>query len=251
MMQLDNDRVSVFFSRTCQAEEPACRAVLSPDELEKAAAFRCEKDRQLSILARAQIRYLMSEVTGVPAKTLSFTRDDRGKPQVRPGTAGAGISFSVSHTRGMVICALGLAMPLGVDLEVLDRKVEPEIARRFFSPAETRQIMAMPGPDQGALFLRFWTLKEAWAKADGRGIAAGLDGMVFDLSRSGRIGWNSPKRPRSDWQFFQFFPAPNTVAALGANVSRPLAVDVYECVPFMSVRPLALEMSSSHPPGSV
>ncbi len=87
--KINRENVSVFFSRIGQADEQACRKVLSPDELEKAMAFKFEKDRQLSILARAQIRYLISEITGTPAKTLSFSRDDRGKPGCgRNGWAG-------------------------------------------------------------------------------------------------------------------------------------------------------------------
>jgi len=245
MIRLDRDRVFVFFSRTGQADGAACRDVLCPEELEKAGAFRFEKDRQLSILARAQIRYLISEATGVPGKSLIFTRDEGGKPRVRPGTPGERVLFSISHTRGMVISALGLDTALGVDIEAMDRQVDPDIARRFFSPAETRQIMARTGPDRGALFLRFWTLKEAWAKAQGRGIAAGLDRMVFDLSRSGRIAWKGPEGESRDWQFFQFSPVPGAVAALAAASSHPLSLEIHECIPFDSIRPMPCEVRLS------
>lgn len=247
-MRLYHDRASLFFSRVDRADPSACRKSLSPDELEKAGAFRFEKDRQLSIQARAQIRFLISEVTGVPAAALRFSREEGGKPRIRPGTPGEEVLFSLSHTRGMVISALGLDAALGVDMEVLDRKVDPDIARRFFAPAETRQIMARSGPEQAELFLRFWTLKEAWAKAEGRGLAAGLDRMAFDLSRSGRIRWNGPEGMHPGWQFFQFSPVPGAVAALAAASARPLTLEIYDCIPFGSVRPLELEITSSAPP---
>ncbi len=147
----------------------------------------------------------------------------------------------------MVISALGIDRDLGIDLEALDRAADPDIARRFFFPAETRCIMALPGPDRGAMFLKYWTLKEAWAKADGRGIAAGLDRMVFDLSCPGRIGWVGPDNAISDWQFFQFSPVPAAVAAVGTKGERPAVVTVYECIPFRFVKVLGIDMISSDP----
>lgn len=241
-MILSPGRILVCFTRVDGGDAQARRAVLSTDELKKADAFRFEKDRLLSITARAQIRYLLSELTGEPADSFSFVLGEGGKPAVRPGTPGAEISFSLSHTRGMVLSALALKTDLGVDLERLDRKVDPDMAGRFFSASETRQITEAPEDERSGLFLRLWTLKEAWIKAWGKGLSMGLDSISFDLESTGPIRWTlADGQEAGGWQFFQFSPVPGTVAALAAGTEAPVQLETYQCFPFDGLRSVSFD----------
>jgi 4'-phosphopantetheinyl transferase len=51
-----------------------------------------------------------------------------------------------------------------------------ELARRYFSPAETDWLLATPPDVQTAAFFTCWTAKEAYLKARG-------DGLLFPLDR--------------------------------------------------------------------
>jgi 4'-phosphopantetheinyl transferase len=85
-----------------------------------------------------------------------------------------------------------------------------------------------------SLFYRFWTLKEAYAKATGRGLANGLDQFSFVLDRPDiRVIFHSPGQEDSGhWQFFQFSPVPGYMAAVAVNkkTGPPLTLSVHPWV---------------------
>jgi 4'-phosphopantetheinyl transferase len=97
--------------------------------------------------------------------------DRRGKPRLDDGGS-SGYQFTLSHAGGWTIVAVTTGVAVGVDLEPL-RPVRDAlaIARRFFPPSDHDLLAALPAEPRAAAFLVSWTLKEALAKADGRGIA--------------------------------------------------------------------------------
>ena len=245
-MNLPQNHLHCFITPVDQADGRACRAALSGQELEKARAFRFDRDRCLSITARAQIRDLLARYTGQRPDKILFSLGNKGKPQVRPGTPGEAIQFNVSHSSGLVVSVFSRGQQVGADVEGFSRQVDIDIARRFFNPAEFYRIMEAPESMRPALFLRFWTLKEAWAKAKGQGIGIGLDRICFDFSSPESIDY-TPKSPLDEgyWQFFQFDPAPEAVAALAAVSKQVLFLSIYQCLPFGDIRPLQLKVISS------
>lgn len=101
---------------------------------------------------------------------------------------------------------------------------ELKIARRYFSEAEVAAIERETDEEaRRNLFVRMWTLKEAYVKAIGRGIGAppGLSSFGFDLVHGDdgdqsivfRPGDNEPGR-HSAWSFRLLAPADGTLAAL-------------------------------------
>ncbi len=64
---------------------------------------------------------------------------------------------------------------LGADLERIEaRLAEPPSAERFFAPAERAALAALSGRPRLRLFFDLWTQKEAYRKATGEGVSAGL-----------------------------------------------------------------------------
>lgn len=88
--------------------------------------------------------------------------------------------FNLSHTSGMVTCALPRA-PVGIDVEGTgtDRDWHA-IACRCFHPDELAWIERAPTTEQRARFTTFWTLNEAVIKAAGRGLAIPLNSFAVD-----------------------------------------------------------------------
>lgn len=85
---------------------------------------------------------------------------------------------SLCHTDSLVLAGFNREA-IGVDAEPLDRRPEwQRLARRWFAPAETEWLHTQPAP--AAAFLTLWTLKEAWIKATGRGIAGNLQALAFN-----------------------------------------------------------------------
>ena len=73
----------------------------------------------------------------------------------------------LTHTRGLVACAVTHGLAVGIDAE----RVRPvpgaqHIADTRFASAEARMLGACDAATIDARFLELWTLKEAYAKAD-------------------------------------------------------------------------------------
>lgn len=80
--------------------------------------------------------------------------------------------LSLSHSNGIVACATNLQGEVGLDIEPLQRRLNwQKVVQRWFSPIEQEWLLAQ---NDALEFLKVWTLKEAWLKATGRGIAGNL-----------------------------------------------------------------------------
>lgn len=96
-----------------------------------------------------------------------------------------GWHLSLSHSRGLSACAVSALPGLGLDIEPGDRYPDwPRVVQRWFTPREQSWLLRNESSDH---FLRVWTLKEAWLKATGRGIAGNLKTLEVgaDYSLSG------------------------------------------------------------------
>ena len=85
------------------------------------------------------------------------------------------LQFNLSHTDTLVCAALS-ASPVGVDAQTLTTASDA-VVRRVLSVGE-QQLLAK-ADDKAALFTRFWTQKEAYAKQTGEGLSCGFDSLDF------------------------------------------------------------------------
>lgn len=164
----------------------ACEALLSEEERARAAALRSEAVRRRHVMGRALLRRALAQAAGVPPAALRFRAGAHGKPELAGPPESAGLRFNVSHTDGLVACALARDLEVGVDVEAGARLADPlALARRFFAAEEARAVAAAPAAEQRDRFLELWVLKEAVLKAQGVGLAGRLASVAFALE-SGR-----------------------------------------------------------------
>ncbi|HIT32695.1 MAG TPA: 4'-phosphopantetheinyl transferase superfamily protein [Candidatus Enterenecus stercoripullorum] len=83
------------------------------------------------------------------------------------GAPHSGDSISISHSGGLVVCALG-ATPLGLDTEEV-RASPAALPAEYFTVQERRWINLQPQPLRA--FFRLWTRKESLIKAEGSGLS--------------------------------------------------------------------------------
>ena len=180
--------------------------LLSAEEGERYSRFHFEHDRRQFLLTRALVREVLSRYVGVDPSALVFTRNEYGKPSlVLP--ADCPITFSLSHTKGLSVCAVALDRPLGVDVESLDRSTSHrDLARRFFAPAEVAFLDNVKGDQQRSEFIRLWTLMEAFVKARGLGLSIPLNSFTINLTHDSpprlSVADNNTREP-AGWQFLQ------------------------------------------------
>lgn len=121
----------------------------------------------------ALLERLYRETTGRALPPM--VRDPGGKPRFLDSPW----HFSISHTPKTVFCALA-DRPVGIDAEERSRIVPEKLAQRILSPSEYAQFAA--AEDKNTALLTFWVLKEAAAKASGRGIQYPENRTEFSLS---------------------------------------------------------------------
>jgi 4'-phosphopantetheinyl transferase len=154
--------------------------LLSEDERSRHARFRFEHDRDQFLVAHALTRCVLSELAGITPSELEFSVGEHGRPELAgPGCALAW-RFNLSHTRGLVACGVALGSDIGVDAEYIDREVALlGVAKHVFSEREIAGLESLSGAEQRLRFFELWTLKEAYVKAIGKGLAAPLKSISF------------------------------------------------------------------------
>jgi 4'-phosphopantetheinyl transferase len=215
--------VHIWFRATGSLDEAAIAAaasVLSDDERAQYQRFHFARDARDYAAAHALLRHTLSRHGGRAPECWRFDKTAAGKPfLIDAGSVHA--SFSLSHTRGMVACAVTVDADVGVDVECVDRDVDSaDIAARFFAPAETTRLMQLDGDARRAYFFDLWTLKEALVKALGTGMAASLSALAFAIGPGGRVTLDAPALGETNaWQFGLFAPSPRHRLAVAVRRS--------------------------------
>ena len=216
------------------------RERLSRTEARALGRMRSETRRTEFIVSRVLARQVLSRCCRIPPGAVRFEVNAHGKPELVPGLSDLPVRFNISHTRGLVAMAVTLGADIGLDVEDRNRRINLRLASRFFSAGEIDQLERAADDERPALFLEFWTLKEAFVKARGRGLAFGLDtfGFEFDGDVPRIAGTAGEYGGKTGWQFVKFdLLSRYTVAICRASVveKRPV-VTTHACVPFAAAR---------------
>lgn len=149
-------------------------AVLSDDERARQARFVREEDRVRFSLYRGALRHLLARRLRTKPEAIRFRTAPGGKPELDPSAHPESPQFNISHS-GDWFCAAFARAPVGVDVELTDRRTDAlAVARHAFHAAETNCLEAQPEDLRRTLFFRWWTAKEALLKAWGTGLVGGL-----------------------------------------------------------------------------
>jgi 4'-phosphopantetheinyl transferase len=177
-------RVHVYWSKAnAWTPEATLRdhALLQADERERAARFKFDDDRRMYVGAHGLLRRALSQHAPVDAATWRFSGKEGERPEVAEPARSPRLRFSLSHTRTVAACAIVPEVDVGFDVEDLARDAPLEVADRF-APSERAALAALGAGPREELFFVLWTLKEAYIKARGLGLAIPLDQVAFDVS---------------------------------------------------------------------
>jgi 4'-phosphopantetheinyl transferase len=158
--------------------------VLSEDERARANRFHFQRDRASYVVCRGLLRHLLAAYTGIEPAQIQFQYGEKGKPAI--GNHGyAKLQFNVSQSGEAVLLGFAVDLPVGVDVERMQDRVDfAGVARTSFSETERNAVLACPPEQRARLFYEYWTCKESCIKADGRGLSLALD--QFSILQSNR-----------------------------------------------------------------
>jgi 4'-phosphopantetheinyl transferase len=154
--------------------------LMNEQEREKQQRYRFASDRHDALITRAFARTVLSKYAAVAPQDWQFVKGDKGKPEI--ANPPLPLRFNISHTKGLIVCAVALRVDLGVDVEYIKRKTSTvKIAEYKFSPTEVAELKSLPEAHQRNRFFDYWTLKESYIKAVGGGLSIPLDEFSFTI----------------------------------------------------------------------
>ena len=197
-------------------------------ELQRLMRFQHPAARDAFLRSHCLLQSVLTLYDGIPPTSRIFFTSSHGKPSIAPRCNPLGLNFNLSHSGRYALLLVGTATELiGVDIEQHkpDRPLR-QLSERYFSARE-RAFIADLDHQQRTLtsaFFSLWSLKEAFVKAHGRGIALGLDRFSFDLAESTAVpGFSTDLAldpPPECWLFRRLEWFPHHSAALAS--ARPI-----------------------------
>ena len=185
-------------------------------EIELIRLNRCydERHRTQYILGRLLIRNVLSQYSYLEPWCWRFGENKFGKPILDPMYE-QDLSFNLSHSDNCLVVVVSRSNELGVDIERNDKpRRVVRIARRYFANSEMKELFGLSDSEQLSRFYDLWTLKEAYAKARGFGLAIPFRQFSFAFSGE-KLSMSFSKDVADEpanWQIWQMSYAPYKIA---------------------------------------
>ncbi len=226
-LHLERNAVHVWIAFPDQIKDAslykAYSAMMTKEERERGRRYRFARHRRQFALTRALVRTTLSRYSQVKPHEWRFEHNQYGRPSIQASQNRLGMQFNLAHTNGLVACAVIRDAPddhrmVGVDVENTERRgATVEIAKRYFSDREIADLRKTAEAKQRLRFFEYWTLKEAYIKARGMGLAIPLKQFSFHIRSRTPLSISFSSELHDDpqaWRFWLLRPTPQHGAAL-------------------------------------
>lgn len=228
---MENRSVKVWLGDIESNEKayPTHWSMLDKNERQQANNFKNDPLRQRYVAIHAKLRVLLAQTVDVDPSGLRILKAQHGKPYLADYPD---VAFNLSHTANMMAAAIAFHYELGIDIEWCKPRANlSALVEKCFADEEKRYWQQLPDSKKLPEFYRFWTRKEAFVKATGRGIALGLKQCVINPNKPSEF-LKIPEEfgPPSDWPIhdIRLDKEPSIVGALVMNTgttANPIEVD--------------------------
>lgn len=156
-------------------------SLLSSEESYRYSSLKNESRQREFLWSRLLLRSLLSSYLDRETKTIQISYQAKGKPFVE----NAGLYFNLSHSGDLIACSFARA-EVGIDIEKMEETVKVQercalLAKSYFSSDEQVYLFDQSPESWTSTFFRIFTLKEAYAKALGRGLSLPFDQFTVPL----------------------------------------------------------------------
>jgi len=163
------------------AEEQHCQCYFALlDEAEQAHAERITKPvlHRRYVEVHGRLRLLLADYLNEDPASIRIGKSEHGKPYLIDQPQ---LAFNLSHSGSYLVLALGWDCQLGIDVErCKNRTTLAELVHKCLADEEAAYWHALPEAMKMREFYRFWTRKEAFVKATGRGLGLGVNRCVIN-----------------------------------------------------------------------
>lgn len=136
-----------------------------------------QEDAIRSLFGQLLLQDVIQKECHILKEDLIFSRNEYGKPYIYNLTD---YHFNISHSGEYVVCVTH-NQPVGIDIEYI-KPISLEIAQQYFSKEEYNLIISQSKMSQISFFFDFWTLKESFIKAIGKGLYMPLNSFAFSIT---------------------------------------------------------------------
>ena len=151
--------------------------ILSDQELAEYNDFT-NKRRQAEFLTARHLFKQLLEDHYINSNEVMLLKEELGKPYAKYNDEIIHVSFS--HSPNKVYCALSLSKSIGLDVEDVNRNVNPSVVKRILNNDEA-YLAVEEEP------IRLWTIKEAAVKCLGTGLRTNLDDLTIQKNEKNRF----------------------------------------------------------------
>jgi 4'-phosphopantetheinyl transferase len=203
------------------AEVTRLRSSLSADERARAERFHSPRDRSRFITARGILRYILADYLESAPHNPQFCYGAEGKPRL-VGSAGLGPAkgpeFNLAHANEIAVYAVARD-EVGIDVEHIEPDLDfAAVLETAATPGEQDRFLTLPRELRAKEFFAWWTRKEAYVKAIGRGLSISPDSFevpVLPVAREVVV-----RMQDGPWKLETFAPAPGYIATVAARGAR-------------------------------
>ncbi|MDD5319255.1 MAG: 4'-phosphopantetheinyl transferase superfamily protein [Methylococcales bacterium] len=150
------------------------------DEAEQAHAGKLKNPllRRRYVEVYGRLRNVLAKILNQSPEKIRIKKAAHGKPYLADHPE---LAFNLSHSADRLIIAVGWLCQLGVDIEFCKQRINLSgLVEKCFAEEEAAYWNKLPEDRKQTEFYRFWTRKEAFVKATGRGIGLGLHHCVIN-----------------------------------------------------------------------
>ena len=227
LLQQLKQEVHVWLTRPEDVTDPdqlqEYHLLLSPDEQERYRRFHFNRDRHHYLVAHVLLRKALSAYVDVDPSAWQFSQNQHGRPEISGPVSAPPLRFNLTHTNGLVACVVTLELDCGIDVEQLSARGNPmAIAEKMFAASEQQDLMNLDGQKFLGRFFTYWTLREAYCKALGVGIAFSKKDYCFVEEGDERWGIRFAavsNEESNHWQFVLTRPTTEHVLALAVRTA--------------------------------
>jgi len=197
------------------------REILSPEENQRADGFLQDLHRNRYLISHLKLRRILARYLGTLPRELQFKTGEFGKPFLPLAQNPAGINFNLSHSNERMLLGVVRNATIGVDIEEIRTEfARLDIAARFFTQQENKDLRSLAGDEQTGAFFNCWTRKEAYLKAVGCGLSSSPTDCEVTLKPTDKpkIKRHLPTEKKdSTWSLIHFSDA-NYISAIAVDL---------------------------------
>jgi 4'-phosphopantetheinyl transferase len=203
--------------------------LLSEKERGQALRFHHTRDRSGYVVSHGMMRMLLGGYLGVQPEAINFAVTADGKPYLPPLPGRAPISFNLSHSGKLAVIGIASGLEIGIDIEFVDMDFPiADAVRQVLTDTEFDAVASLPDQLRIPEFYRCWTMKEAYLKGVGTGIAREMNSFEVSGGKSDySCGAADLPKNGGDWMLFELPPIPGYAGALAVG-TEPSTVRFFE-----------------------